>query len=89
MPSLRDTRGWDHPRTGGEKPIKLATERTKTGSPPRRRGKVSMGPNNIKKVRITPARAGKSRRTVFAVFRPEDHPRMGGEKFSIFLPFEP
>ena len=29
---------------------------------------------------ITPAWAGKSRRTVFAVFRPEDHPRMGGEK---------
>ena len=50
------------------------------GSPPHRRGKEYDDPTQNELIGITPAWAGKSRRTVFAVFRPEDHPRMGGEK---------
>ena len=32
--------GWDHPRTGGEKPITLMISHRKGGSPPHRRGKA-------------------------------------------------
>ena len=44
------------------------------------RGKVSVGPNNVKRVRITPAYAGKSLRQSFKESARRDHPRICGEK---------
>ena len=40
LPSLRDTRGWDHPRTGGEKSGSRTRWMSTLGSPPHRRGKA-------------------------------------------------
>ena len=40
LPSLRDTRGWDHPRTGGEKSGSRTRWMSTLGSPPHGRGKV-------------------------------------------------
>ena len=50
------------------------------GSPPRRRGKVRRGPGRQLRVRITPARAGKSTWAPSLRERRQDHPRVGGEK---------
>ena len=65
---------------GGEKPVAMQTCMMSLGSPPRGRGKDGESTGIGGADGITPAWAGKSRRTVFAVFRPEDHPRVGGEK---------
>ena len=50
------------------------------GSPPHTRGKGLNGINGILHIRITPAYAGKSRRTVYPLRRRKDHPRIRGEK---------
>ena len=72
---------WDHPCVCGEK-IEMPYELLlKEGSPPRVRGKVSMGPNNIKRVRITPACAGKRGAAAGWAAWLGDHPRVCGEKF--------
>ena len=71
---------WDHPRVGGEKIDSLPHRALYLGSPPRGRGKDLVRFYPLCFPGITPAWAGKSRRTVFAVFHPEDHPRVGGEK---------
>ena len=64
----------------GEKPIKLATERTKTGSPPRMRGK-GQGFQVCKVARgINPACAGKSFRDNLVSRQLQDHPCVCGEK---------
>ena len=77
---------WDHPRVGGEKIDSLPHRALYLGSPPRGRGKDLVRFYPLCFPGITPAWAGKSRRTVFAVFHPEDHPRVGGEKlFCRFL----
>ena len=54
------------------------------GSPPRRRGKevADEGIGGI--IRITPAWAGKSHAALFALGFNRDHPRVGGEKLSVF-----
>ena len=72
----------DHPRVGGEKRANLVPMTPNKGSPPRGRGKetVSMDPDMT--IRITPAWAGKSSRAEVSGRGQEDHPRVGGEKFS-------
>ena len=70
----------DHPRMGGEKVRLRWKPKSKKGSPPRGRGKVSDGEIAKGKVRITPAWAGKSSQTEIRHSSREDHPRMGGEK---------
>ena len=45
------------------------------------RGKVSTRKNSGIRRRITPAYAGKSGEVGFVKDRPEDHPRLCGEKF--------
>ena len=65
---------------GGEKPDIYRQLSLLGGSPPHGRGKACRHAQLDNQGRITPAWAGKSRRTVFAVFHPEDHPRVGGEK---------
>ena len=75
----------DHPRVGGEKCGEFCKDFLGLGSPPRGRGKVKLLSLIGVTDRITPAWAGKSRRTVCGVFRPEDHPRVGGEKFGVVI----
>ena len=73
-------RFWDHPRLCGEK-VNFDTKIDASGgSPPPMRGKDFQPLSAQLCTRITPAYAGKS--TVSSVFplRPEDHPRLCGEK---------
>ena len=70
----------DHPRMGGEKLSLLSVTDGQGGSPPHGRGK---GKNRIIPIldpRITPAWAGKSGFVRDRAAKPQDHPRMGGEK---------
>ena len=51
----------DHPRVCGEKTGFVTHIPNKLGSPPRMRGKATDVDNYVRKLRITPAYAGKSR----------------------------
>ena len=71
----------DHPRACGEKISRRYLRSTSRGSPPRMRGE---GPNKIglqRRIRITPAHAGRSYTYKQHAQTPEDHPRACGEKF--------
>ena len=65
---------------GGEKRPTLTKLRSRKGSPPHGRGKVTGWCRAVDPVRITPAWAGKSVAYCWALGAREDHPRMGGEK---------
>ena len=70
----------DHPRLCGEKYIFGTRHRLAVGSPPPMRGKVCLF--NLCKLhyRITPAYAGKSLDLKWKARKPQDHPRLCGEK---------
>ena len=70
----------DHPRTCGEKPMRLTPPTCITGSPPRMRGKVQIPLPICPATGITPACAGKSLMRSNATGTLEDHPRVCGEK---------
>ena len=76
----------DHPRVGGEKRIVSCDNAVSLGSPPRGRGKVVLHCGVLLDVGITPAWAGKSDFLVVRVVQPEDHPRVGGEKYLTHAP---
>ena len=65
---------------GGEKALKDPEPPGLPGSPPRGRGKAATFGGSWKRWRITPAWAGKSRRSACSVGLVRDHPRVGGEK---------
>ena len=71
---------WDHPRVCGEKSFTRLSYCSAGGSPPRVRGKVPVCCPEHRKVRITPAYAGKRACTTTAIIQPKDHPRVCGEK---------
>ena len=71
---------WDHPRVCGEKFVSGFWQMHSIGSPPRMRGKVSVQDGSGKRKRITPAYAGKRNRVQPGRYRPQDHPRVCGEK---------
>lgn len=77
----------DHPRAGGEKPSMSMWFCRGSGSPPHRRGKEVSSSEDAKKLRITPAWAGKSYRVFRCGHSYKDHPRVGGEKHSFHLFF--
>ena len=79
---------WDHPRVGGEKVTHNTDRKSRSGSPPRGRGKGIQRVVLFITRRITPAWAGK-RMSFFASSElDKDHPRVGGEKFStVFVGF--
>ena len=78
----RWTHTGDHPRACGEKVISETSVFQMGGSPPRMRGKATVfRPQDIY-TRITPAHAGKSRRTCPTLPTAGDHPRACGEKIS-------
>ena len=72
----------DHPRMGGEKGSYRWVIKSVKGSPPRGRGKADAAPHGFLAEGITPAWAGKSYVLVSVEFVPEDHPRVGGEKYN-------
>ena len=72
--------GPDHPRVCGEKFFSRPKLPTGEGSPPRVRGEVELPHDRVKQLRITPACAGRSRRSWGSFSRGEDHPRVCGEK---------
>ena len=72
--------GRDHPRVCGEKPAFASGSQHFLGSPPRVRGKVVLDLQAVKDSGITPACAGKRRRSERAQFKRRDHPRVCGEK---------
>ena len=75
----------DHPRVGGEKHSGSCRTLTRSGSPPRGRGKAEQNFVGQLQAGITPAWAGK--RYVYNTVDKfwEDHPRVGGEK-SVSVP---
>ena len=72
----------DHPRVCGEKPNRILWEHWKEGSPPRMRGKVPGVCDDLARVGITPAYAGKRTPCRNTSLRYWDHPRVCGEKHS-------
>ena len=74
------TRPRDHPRTRGEKRLRISSPELIRGSPPHARGKAKTGSAHIGCTRITPAHAGKSSPCAPTVSPFQDHPRTRGEK---------
>ena len=71
---------WDHPRVCGEKTPFSENSFTKSGSPPRMRGKAEPDCMGTLEGGITPAYAGKSRTGLYGNTGGRDHPRVCGEK---------
>ena len=74
----------DHPRRCGENYFLPKKGLTRTGSPPRMRGKLSFLCDNNGEIRITPAHAGKTYHAELFSGKLEDHPRACGENFQVF-----
>ena len=70
----------DHPRVRGEKAVVKPQCQSRTGSPPRVRGKAPMVPAPPTCLGITPACAGKRASPPPHSTPPGDHPRVRGEK---------
>ena len=75
----RISTSWDHPRACGENIMGNKGMFPLNGSPPRVRGKLHDAAGRRGLPRITPARAGKTRRTLAERSTQEDHPRACGE----------
>ena len=75
----------DHPRVCGEKLDNATSATINQGSPPRMRGKAKTFKALLVAPRITPAYAGKSRRTTPGTSWQWDHPRVCGEKMRFRL----
>ena len=75
----------DHPRLCGEKCTIFGGCEFRPGSPPPMRGKGAMVLSRSVSVGITPAYAGKSWIPITQFFNIQDHPRLCGEKFSVFM----
>ena len=72
----------DHPRVCGEKQSRQRCRMSRTGSPPRMRGKDGVNDSAQAVTGITPACAGK-RRSIGRLSQPtRDHPRVCGEKLT-------
>ena len=74
------TRRRDHPRVCGEKHHAPSRFPSRTGSPPRVRGKALHRTTGTASTGITPACAGKSRASTSSSRTVGDHPRVCGEK---------
>ena len=76
---------WDHPRLCGEKGGTFKSVINGAGSPPPMRGKDKLSKLFKKKLRITPAYAGKRMNVTESVISQQDHPRLCGEKSQTML----
>ena len=79
----------DHPRVCGEKSPPEPFRHCWRGSPPRVRGKAHSDSLPIFPFRITPACAGKSTAAAAGVENSGDHPRVCGEKSSVWTKMSP
>ena len=77
---------WDHPRLCGEKLVATRARKLERGSPPPMRGKARVSTTVIRRVRITPAYAGKRIIIFVDTGYQRDHPRLCGEKSSMDAP---
>ena len=75
----------DHPRVCGEKSPFLLRRSKPLGSPPRVRGKANTFHIISINEGITPACAGKSIPDICIGYTAQDHPRVCGEKASLFF----
>ena len=75
----------DHPRVCGEKQRGVKDMKAAGGSPPRMRGKAEQQQSPVHLQRITPAYAGKSSLRGSRACSGRDHPRVCGEKNTVFL----
>ena len=75
----------DHPRVGGEKSLSPFDIFPDRGSPPRGRGKDRLDSPFPRRLRITPAWAGKSFNRSLICRAAQDHPRVGGEKMCAIM----
>ena len=75
---------WDPPRLCGEKRFGMQCIQHRTGSPPPMRGKAVSTATKFQKPGITPAYAGKSRYFSSGRRDRRDHPRLCGEKMTIW-----
>ena len=78
--SRAKTGEWDHPRVCGEKTPFSENSFTKSGSPPRMRGKAEPDCMGTLEGGITPAYAGKRSLPLMQASSSQDHPRVCGEK---------
>ena len=69
----------DHPRAGGEHPVRSSSARRMIGSSPRWRGAPSRSISSLGWQRIIPALAGSTVIDGGSPAEPGDHPRAGGE----------
>ena len=83
--SRAKTGEWDHPRVCGEKTPFSENSFTKSGSPPRMRGKGPYQSERLRAGGITPAYAGKRSLPLMQASSSQDHPRVCGEKRSISI----
>ena len=74
----------DHPRLCGEKCTFCHGKAVADGSPPPMRGKAENPCTPVNPCRITPAYAGKSTKLYQIHLPARDHPRLCGEKYSIY-----
>ena len=74
----------DHPRLCGEKKDTRRRKWRQSGSPPPMRGKDCRSADNVQRIRITPAYAGKRQVRCRCPPERQDHPRLCGEKFTCF-----
>ena len=79
-----DAANEDHPRLCGEKRLTLPKGKKRLGSPPPMRGKELLEALEDTDDRITPAYAGKSARPPAVSSPRRDHPRLCGEKGSVY-----
>ena len=70
----------DHPRLCGEKKDTRRRKWRQSGSPPPMRGKDCRSADNVQRIRITPAYAGKRQVRCRCPPERQDHPRLCGEK---------
>ena len=73
---------WDHPRSRGERRIRLTHTGPRAGSSPLARGAPAVHAVRVSGQGIIPARAGSASRAWWAVRHQRDHPRSRGERCS-------
>ena len=73
-----------HPRACGENLVKCVQCKNKLGSSPRVRGKLDLDGTPCVRIRLIPARAGKTMMPLIALDKTGAHPRACGENLKTF-----
>ena len=80
----QQNRAEDHPRVCGENSSLSKMALLQVGSPPRVRGKLANNVTSELSVRITPACAGKTLKSIKKFQNNKDHPRVCGENPQVY-----